>query len=216
MVLDSCDVVVGQIPCIGNGLAIVEANLGVNKTNFFVKREALSQITIDPDGTLEHALTLKITNDAPVLSDGSGSYQLYMRLLIPLSSEVREVSLDGSLVPIRNIASAGVPAAPYWFEESGALYKVVHIPITVLPRATRQVSLSWKQYGTIAFDTTSIYQLNLRKQPGISEMPWHIVLRYPDAWSSSGEGGVAKGSVLEYNTTLSKDAKFRVIFQKNL
>ena len=216
VVLDACDVVARQVPCIGDGVSIIEANLGVNKTNFFVKREALSQITIDPDGTLEHALTVKIVNDAPVLADGSGSYQLYMRLLIPLAAEVREVSLDGSLVPTRTMSNPIPPAAPYWYEEAGASYKIVHIPITVRPRQTRQISLSWKLYGAVAFDTTSIYQLTIRKQSGISEMPWHVTLRYPDAWSSSGEGGVAKGSVLEYNTTLTKDARFRVIFQKNL
>ena len=216
VVLDACDVVARQVPCIGDGVSIIEANLGVNKTNFFVTREALSQITIDPDGTLEHALTVKIVNDAPVLADGSGSYQLYMRLLIPMAAEVREVSLDGSLVPTRTMSNPIPPAAPYWYEEAGASYKIVHIPITVRPRQTRQISLSWKLYGAVAFDTTSIYQLTIRKQSGISEMPWHVTLRYPDAWSSSGEGGVAKGSVLEYNTTLTKDARFRVIFQKNL
>lgn len=216
VMLDACDAVVRQVPCIGDGLSIIEANLGVNKTNFFVTREALSQITIDPDGTLEHALTVKMVNNAPVLADGSGSYQLYMRLLLPLAAEVREVSLDGSLVPARIISNPIPPPAPYWYEEFGASYKVVHIPITVRPRQTRHISLSWKLYGAVAFDTTSMYQLTLRKQSGISEMPWHVIIRYPDAWSSSGEGGIAKGSALEYNTTLAKDAKFRVIFQKNL
>lgn len=214
--LESCDVVAQQIPCKGDGLAIIEANLGVNKTNFFVTREVLSQITIDPDGTLEHALTLKISNDAPVLPDGSGAYQVYMRLLIPLGAEVREVSLDGALVPARDVTNAVPPPAPYWFEESGKTYSIVHIPIAVRPRQTSQLSLSWKRYGALAFDTSAIYQLTMRKQSGVSEIPWHVVLRYPGSWSSSGEGGIAKGSVLEYNTTLTKDAKFRVIFQKNL
>ncbi len=216
VVLDACDVVASEIPCRGDGLAIIEANLGVNKTNFFVSREALSQITIDPDGTLGHALTLKVTNDAPVLQDGSGSYQLYMRVFVPLEAEVREVSLDGVLVPTRNIVSDAPPAASYWYEEAGAAYKAVHIPVTVRPQQTRHVALSWKRYGAVAFDTTSIYQLTIRKQSGISEIPWHVILRYPDVWSSSGEGGLAKGSVLEYNTTLTNDATFRVIFQKNL
>ncbi len=216
VVLDACDVVAQQIPCMGDGLSLVEANLGVNKTNFFITREALSQITIDPDGTLEHALTLKIENSAPKLTDGTGAYQLYMRLLVPLAAQVREVSIDGAIVPTRSMSEVAPPPAPYWYEVEGKTYKTVHIPIIVLPRQTKQLALSWKMYGALAFDVSSLYQLNIRKQSGVSEVPWHIILRYPDAWSSSGEGGVAKGSVLEYNTTLTKDTKVRVLFQKNL
>lgn len=207
----------GSVDMEGDSVGMVEANLGVNKTNFFVTREALSQITIEPNGSVEHAFTVKVSNDAPVLQDGSGGYQNYMRILVPLGATVREVSLDGVMVPIRDITKVVPPSPPYWFVEEVSSYQVVHVPLFVAPQQTRQLSLSWVRADALVVDNaTATYELTLRKQPGVAATPWNIIIRYPPTWSSSGEGGIANAPSVEYNTTLTKDAKYRIVFQKNL
>lgn len=211
-----CEAPVRELPCIGDGAGLVEANLGVNKTNFFVSREALSQITIDPDGSIEHAFTMKIKNDAPVKPDGSGTYQAYVRLLVPAGAQVGEVSVDGAIAPMRDVSNIVPPPAPYWFLESGGPYSVIHVPVSVPPRQVRQLAVSWTQRNKLVFEKSVMYQYTLRKQPGVSEVPWNTVIRYPGAWGIAGEGALANGAGVEYNTTLTKDAKLRVVFQKSL
>ncbi len=207
----------GAVHMEGDSVGLVEANLGVNKTNFFVMREALSQITIEPDGSVEHAFTVKVTNDAPQLQDGTGGYQNYMRVLMPLGATVREVSLDGVMVPIRDITKVVPPSPPYWFVEDSGTYQVVHIPLFVAPQQTRQVSLSWVRANALVFDNSlATYKLTLRKQSGVAATPWNIIVRYPPTWSSSVEGGIANASSVEYNTTLTKDETYSIVFQKNL
>lgn len=214
--IDSCETTIQGVPCVGDGLGVVEANLGVNKSNFFVTREGLSQITIDNEGNVSHAETLKVKNTAPASVDGSGAYQVYMRWLVPVGAQVQEVRVDGVSVPVRDMSSKVPPPAPYWYTETENAYEVIHIPFIVSPRATRQVSITWQRPHVLLFDTSIQYQFALHKQSGVPETPWHVIVRYPDNWSSSGEGGIAKGSLLEYNTTLTNDEQFRINFQKNL
>jgi len=61
-----------------------------------------------------------------------------------------------------------------------------------------------------------MYQLNIRKQPGVSEIPWHVIIGYPSVWNVISEGALAKEGTLEYNTTLAKDEQIRVVLQKRL
>lgn len=203
--------------CIGDGVGFVEANLGINKVNFFVTREALTTITIGADGSIEHTTTFSVKNEAEDRGDGRNAYMLYLRSLLPPAAQVSEVLLDGQPVPPRDMSNAVPPPAPYYYIQSKAGYAEVNLPFSTPPRASRQVTLRWslpKPSGL--FDAAVTYQFNLRKQPGISSMPWQVIITYPPEWGIISEGNLAKPGVFTYNTDLTNDESIRVVFQKQL
>lgn len=202
--------------CVGDGIGIIDANVSINKSNFFITKEAVSQIAIMENGDIDHSLTMNIRNTAHAQENGGGGYQSYLRLVIPSDAQIRTVALDGEEVPLRDTSNVVPPPAPYWINEESGQQRVVHIPFLVSPRQARQLTVRWVRPGAVAFNGLGTYQLTLRKQAGVAQMPWQTVVSYPENWSVVSEAGVAKPGVLEYNTDLTKDASYKMLFRKNL
>ncbi len=211
-----CQPISQDVSCTGDGVGIVDANLGVNKSNFFVKKEAVSRVVVSDNGDVDTLLTVQVKNTSPDQGDGGGVYQSYMRIIIPADAQIRSVSLDGDDVPLRDSDNPVPPPAPYWVNEEQIDKRVIHVPFSVSPHKEKQLVLRWFRPGAVAFTGKGTYQFTLRKQPGVSTFPWNVVVEYPQAWEAVGEGGVAKPGVLEYNTDLIKDTVFKMLFRKNL
>lgn len=214
--INRCQAPYSNIPCISDGVAVVDANLGVNKSNFFLKKEGVSQISVSENGDIEHIYTMNVHNGAPVLENGAGTYQGYTRYYVPTDAQIRSITLDGAEVPLRDSENPVPPPAPYWINEQHETLRVIHVPFAVAPRQTRQLTIHWVRPEAISFAEQGIYQLTLRKQAGVSTFPWRVVMTYPEGWEAISEGAVAKQGTLEYNTDLTKDAEYRVLFQKKL
>ncbi len=214
--VNRCQAPYNNIPCVSDGIAVVDANLGVNKSNFFLKKEGVAQISLAENGDIEHIYTMSVHNGAPVVENGAGTYQGYTRFYIPPDAQIRSITLDGTEVPLRDSENPVPPPAPYWINEQQETLRVIHVPFAVAPRQTRQLTLHWVRPQAISFAEQGIYQLTLRKQAGVPSFPWRVVMTYPEGWQAISEGAVAKPGSLEYNTDLTKDAEYRVLFQKKL
>lgn len=214
--IQGCQAPYKEVGCVGDGAAVVDANLSINKSNFFVTKEAVSQVVISENGDISHMLTMNIHNAAHAQENGGGGYQSYMRLLIPSDAQIRSIAIDGAEVPLRDMAIAVPPPAPYWINEQREQQRVIHVPFYVAPRQTRQLTIQWIRPGAISFAGEGVFQFTLRKQPGVAQLPWHVIVEYPQNWSALTEGGVAKPGSFTYNTDLTKDAAFRMLFRKNL
>lgn len=209
-----CEPFFRESSCIGDGVAVIEANVGVNKVNYFVTHEALSHITLKEDGVIQQILTIKIHNAMPQeLADGGGAYQDYLRLYYPKNTSVRSVRLDGADVPLRDFSHKVPPPAPYLVVEASGASSVAGVMMRVEPRQTRQLTVETDRHMPEISGSWS-YQFSLRKQSGVSRYPWHVVVHYPSSWGAVSEGGVANASQLEYNTDLTEDADVRILFQK--
>lgn len=82
--------------CYADMAGIVEANLGVNKVNQFIKRKANIDVSID-EGFIVRKLTLDIDNTANVSLGPSGRYRVYIRVLKNSDTENPD---DGQFVEI--------------------------------------------------------------------------------------------------------------------
>lgn len=208
-----CQPIAHESTCIGDGIGVIEANLGINKVNYFVTHEALSDVTIEDDGTVRQTLTLKIHNTSPApVSEGGGTYQAYIRLYYPQDTEIHTVKLDGTDVPFRPV-KPGVPQAPYLETGITGSSFVVSVPFATAPRQERQLMVETSR-ALPTMRSAESYQFTIRKQAGVSIYPWHVVLHYPLSWTALSEGGIAKQGILEYNTDLTKDENIHVLFQK--
>lgn len=211
MAIDPCKPVPYISQCIGDGIAIVDANIGVNKVNYFIKNEALLDMTFHDDGILTKTLTVTIHNTSTDQMPGAGPYQSYLRVYFPKGTVISSVSLDGTVVSQRPWGDTALTAIPFYSVEDQS-FVVVHIPFVVNQKQQRRLVIETvTQY---AFESVFSYQQSIRKQPGVSSFPWHTVIRYPALWQPTEAGGLAKDGVLEYNTDLTTDAHVGIIFRK--
>lgn len=185
--------------CYSDLVGVVEANVGVNKSNYFIKRFQKMNININGN-RIDKTLTLTLSNSASPSLGLSGRYKSYIRLLVPEdSTEISVVSSIGqntqSLIPeISNSKGR---------KEIGTI-------LEVLPGETKSITFYWtaklnrriEQYGLFA-----------RKQAGVEEHPFSInvgtdrqILNSSPVFSLTEQGDYV------YNTTLAKDAFAKLSF----
>lgn len=211
-----CQPLSHDVTCVGDGVGIIDANLGVNKSNFFITKEATNHVSISDNGDVDTLLTVRIRNASSDQGEGGGVYQSYMRFVMPLDTQVRSITIDGVDVPLRDATNPVPPPAPYWVNEEALGIRMVHIPFSVHPHQTRQLLLRWFRPGAVSFTNQGTYQFVIRKQPGVAVFPWSLVVEYPQTWDVVSEAGVAKNGSFTYNTDLTKDAIYKMLFRKKL
>lgn len=81
--------------CIPDYLALVEANLGVNKVNSFITKTVTITKKLDADKKLVSSVILSYDNKASGNGDQKSTYVNYLRILIPRSSIVNAMSVNG-------------------------------------------------------------------------------------------------------------------------
>src|SRR5581483_1534889 len=75
-------------------LSVNEANLGINKVNYFIKRKISQAVNIDNEGVVHEQVRIDYRN----LSNGSwpgGDYKNYLRLVVPDGSILKDIWING-------------------------------------------------------------------------------------------------------------------------
>jgi len=81
-------------PIFADFLLINEANVGINKANYFVERKISQEISLLPDGGVSEKLTVAYDNKSPAETWPAGRYKNYLRLYLPKGARVTAVSLS--------------------------------------------------------------------------------------------------------------------------
>lgn len=187
--------------CFADWFGVVEANLGVNKANYFIKRTSNMIISFD-NNKVERFLSVSYVNSASSLLGQTGSYKAYVRILIPQESELLQIELvkgnEKDLLEPEITFTQG--------------RKEVGILINIDSGKTRTLNVSWAGPSNLDFSLPGIYTLNWRKQPGTKEDPAVVRFFFPKNLkiyakpSFSLTGTTSKG----YNFFLSEDLNSRV------
>ncbi|MCX6725731.1 MAG: DUF4012 domain-containing protein [Candidatus Shapirobacteria bacterium] len=74
--------------CLNDYLMVIEANVGINKANYFLKRSLSHQIKIEENGDIKETLRLDYQNTSPSEAFPAGRYKSYIRLYTPLNSKL--------------------------------------------------------------------------------------------------------------------------------
>ncbi|OGY16826.1 MAG: hypothetical protein A2785_03610 [Candidatus Chisholmbacteria bacterium RIFCSPHIGHO2_01_FULL_49_18] len=82
-------------PCIKTYLALREANVGVNKANYYIKR-ALNVSQVMEDGKVTTQLTINLQNLGNDSVWPSGSYKNYLRIYTNPENRITAVSINGN------------------------------------------------------------------------------------------------------------------------
>ncbi|MEK7578051.1 MAG: DUF4012 domain-containing protein [Patescibacteria group bacterium] len=204
-------------PCTTEHVEVIEANLGVNKVNYFITREAASEISLSENGTIDHALSYTIANSSSAqILEGGGVYRSYVRVYFPQYTNLTSIELDGVTI-VEKQANAKTPqSAPYYQVSSEGDKMVVGIYLVVDPLSSKHLTLATSRLSALSFRHKATLSVIIGKQAGIDMIPWKTTIRYPAYWTATTDALIAKQGELEYNTTLGKNYRTHILFEKTL
>ncbi len=221
----------GTDPCVHDFAYVVEANMAVNKANYFLKRSRIHQIIFRDDGAAAETVTLTYRNTTPATnasSGGGGSYRGFVRWLLPLGAVVSSVTIDGTALPTKDTRAKIGSDVPYVTgENTTGEYVAVGAAFDVPVGAQVKLAISYEQPGLISFNSgRAVYELLIQKQPGMTEEDVRIEIRHPVFWVPTAETSqsgplfptstrfLANEGSVEYNTTMTHDRTVRILFEK--
>lgn len=188
--------------CVADYLATIEANLGVNKANYFLKRDRHSRISLTTDKVVHtHDLILENTSEGNVWP--GGPYRAYVRYFIPKSAAISSVKVAGKTLDAKS------------YDLSEELGKAVVGLFVDIPGGERQVvSVSYELEAKMG--PTLPYQLYLQKQSGTHQDLFNLTLEIDPALGDFTTNlNPADTGARSVQLPLNTDHVFRVEFGPN-
>lgn len=182
--------------CIVDAFVPVDANLGVNKTNFFLSRLFNQKIKIKENGEIFDQLTITFKNDSEASIFPGGYYKNYFQIYLPKDSLINQITRDNVLVPEYDpIENSAFNIAGIYFE----------IP----PKTTTELKINYQLEKKLVKGRGN-YQLIVQKQIGSSNNDLILEFYFPSNVYVLNQNfsALAKDNSLVYNTNLSTDKIF--------
>ncbi len=181
--------------CISNSLIPIDANLGVNKANFFVSRDFVITTSIKDDGAVYNTFTSYIQNDSPDNEFG-GDYKNFFRLYIPRSAKVEKVMINKK--EIENVV-----------EKSTAYFKTIELLINTRKQTRDVVEVQYSLNQKLK-PGSNTYQLALQKQIGSLNTNVTMTISLPKNITVRNKNypALENNGTITYNTTLSGNKIF--------
>ncbi|MBP7768577.1 DUF4012 domain-containing protein [Candidatus Woesebacteria bacterium] len=154
-----CPQELSTVPCQVDSVMQVEANVGINKANYYLERSVDHVVTLSPT-LANHRRTITYKNLAQINAWPKGTYKNYIRLYIPLSANSIQIKLDGIALP---------PTQLHLSEENGqrVVGFLMEVPIKTTKTLTFEYAVPLVTEGTSAFS----YVLYNQTQPGSGVTP---------------------------------------------
>src|SRR3990167_5488981 len=190
-----------SINCVLDYVFSYDANLGVNKANFFVKRPTKLAVSINENGEIKNTLTIKfINNSYPDVFPG-GSYKNYTQLMLPPNTRIEKITIDGV-----NLER---------YDETNFNYKKVGFLLNVQPQSESTVEIVYELPTTIIAGE-GVYQLIVQKQIGSPNYDFNLEFSFPDNLTIKNKNfsPLVKENNIHYNTSVSSDKIFVIEFSK--
>jgi hypothetical protein len=102
IVTPACPGQISSENCVVDELAQVEANVGVNKANYYLKRSINHTIRLNQD-TAQHTRIIKYQNTSQSNAWPKGAYKAYVRFYLPHGAHIEQVQFGGVIVPTEQL-----------------------------------------------------------------------------------------------------------------
>jgi hypothetical protein len=201
---------------INDWFGVNEANIGVNKVNYFVKRSMEQEINISEQGQVSGVATISYKNT----SDGTwpgGNYTNYLRIILPLNSEINSIEIDKEkqlltdaiIDPLVYELKKFSPPKGLEIEKTQTTDKsffgfLVNVPVGKLKiikisyTLSKKISFAWPDFT---------YDLKVYKQPGVESFPYAFSLSFPKEFSviDSSDKFINGTNRVSYSGQIDKD-----------
>lgn len=161
-------------------LGIIDSNLGKD-SNKMVEKKITQDTKIDEDGNISTALSMVYENK------GSMDYRNYLRLILPIDSEITEIKLNGST---QNIIDAITNPQDYEAEDFKAPAgleieeynqnnkTIFGLFLNIKSNSKQEITISYVLPKKLNTDSNFSYNQTVFKQPG-SAFNYNFSLSYP-------------------------------------
>lgn len=160
-VVPRCPTQFAASECYVDHAMVVEANVGVNKANYYLKRAVEHTISVSPTQA-DHKYTLTYTNTAQLEAWPKGAYKNYLRLYVPATAQAVQILVDGVPLPTQNVTQT-------IDKDKKIVAALVEVPI----KSSKQVTLSYS-IPLPQFNDTLSYVFFNNEQPGNGETPYTL------------------------------------------
>ena len=187
--------------CVLDYIFPVDANLGVNKANFYVKKKVIVQLSVQKDGSIKVDFSYTLRNDSPSEVFPGGTYKNYFRLFLlkdikPLSFSLGEKKLDFKIKPYISFVNLQNLVFSDYF-------------LIVKPKESLTLKYVWENRKKLK-EGSNFYQLIVQKQLGGINYDFTLKIVLPKNVYLVNQNFtplVKEGSII-YNTYLSSDKVF--------
>jgi hypothetical protein len=188
--------------CHEDYLGFVEANLGVNKVNYFVDRK-ISVNSLLKSGGIEKEVRIQFINKAERSSEGLNIYKNYLRIVS---------NSDTVFMPVEIINDNESKLVEPDIKNSGRNRKDAGVYVEVEPQKSVSVVFTLRTKADIGFDKSGYYSLFLRKQAGVDsyDLNINITLDSREQNYMSNNLVLTEEGAFVYNTQSAKDNIFRI------
>lgn len=169
VITPDCPTIFGDTKCVVDTMAQVEANVGVNKANYYLDRQVDHSIELQV-GQVKHKRVVSYKNEAQTNAWPKGPYRVYTRFYLPQRAVSVEVKIDG-----RQLSRDQINIEL----EQGLERKVVGVMTETEVKTKTQLELTY----TLPYDQTTpfTYVFFDQKQPGTRDVSPRVFLRHaPD------------------------------------
>jgi len=185
----------------------VEANLGINKANYFIDKNLDYEINISDQSTAEVKLNYNLKNNSQTETWPSGSYKTQIWLYIPESAKLKKVGVksEGALLELND---EDISLNTEGDKQSISFY--LEIP----PQSQQNIEITYNLPSD--FENSNSYGLYIQKQPGIDYLPFKLKLNYPVNWKIQklSQEVNRQSGLITFENISNKDFFFAVSFSR--
>lgn len=202
-------------------LGINEANLGMNKANYYLDRSISHEVKIDEAGTAQETVRIHYLNRSAVGDKYGGDYKAYLRLILPKNAALKSIQFDGApqdvvpavTDPVIFTATDYTPQSGLEVENTKIDGKEIYGFLITVPSGKKKiVTVSYVVSVAPSKAGALDYSLKIFKQPGTGPDAYAFSLSHPDEYKvlSSTEGVKLLDTRVSLLTNLVEDRQIRV------
>lgn len=187
--------------CLADYLMIVEANVGVNKVNYFIRRDLAHQVWIDPGGGIKETLVLKYENQSPAATFPGGDYKNYLRLLVPQGAILEEITFDQKPIDLEKV--------DFTVSKGKTVFGFL---VEVAMQGKKEVKITYRLAEKLNLAEKNLYLFFLQRQPGTKKENFALRISPPVdrvILSASPQATVEAENYL-FNPLFDQDLAFEV------
>lgn len=197
-----CPVQFINTTCTSETFALIEANLGINKANFYLNRRIEHQVNISEKGSITHQIDVSYQNTSTENQWPGGKYKTYTRLYVPLNSKILEVKAGDEILVTdqqTSVSNSNLLEVGFYHEIPSSSSQVLTIKLespSLIPVLLPQSS----------------FNINWEKQSGSGPTPLTLTINHPIALKPtllSRSAATQPGSV-KFSTPLDQDTGFAI------
>lgn len=197
---------------INDFIGINEANLGINKVNYFIKRSISQSVRVESNGKINSTIDIVYRNTSIKKDSLGGEYKNYLRIILPLGSSLNRIRIDENIIettraiidPLiyeaKNFKNGNKLEIENYDENNKTIFGfLINIPLN----SEKKISVDYTLNKKFNLESSAFsYNIKFFKQPGTETLPYNFSFLTPKDYAVvSSTKDIIRGE----NSTFSKD-----------